>query len=307
MKNYFKIGLALFIIGAIVFTVAFAAGGFNIKTLSTRPEKVLKTYDPTGDITSVTIRTRSEDVLIEPSSDGLLHIKCYESEAEFYDITNDNGALEMIYRDERKWYQHVIDIGVQHTQLVVQLPEGFAGDASVKNNNGDIQLMSFSAASLQMEADNGKLVMRDVSLTGGLTARLSNGKLEIERTTAGGEVYCKANNGSARIEDSSFAGLDVDADNGSITLDKLSVAGAIDLESDNGSITLAEMGLGESCALHASNGKIRGSLPGRTVDYTIESRADNGKNSLPEKLSGGDKLLKVYANNGNIELTFDAE
>ena len=37
-------------------------------------------------------------------------------------------------------------------------------------------------------------------------------------------------------------------------------------------------------------------------DFTIESFAKKGENNLPESKAGGNKILKVFTNNGDIQI-----
>ena len=87
-----------------------------------------------------------------------------------------------------------------------------------------------------------------------------------------------------------------------ITLPSLTVTDSVSIYVNHGNIQFDTLDAGNTITLETKNGNIKGTVLGSYDDFTIESFAKKGENSLPESKAGGNKILKVLTNNGDIEM-----
>lgn len=95
--------------------------------------------------------------------------------------------------------------------------------------------------------------------------------------------------------------------NEDISLPILAVTGNISISSNGGNITFDKLNIGNSITLTAKNGDISGAIVGGYDDFSIESNIKKGKSNLPDNKNGGEKMLNVSNNNGNVNIEFVKE
>ena len=105
-----------------------------------------------------------------------------------------------------------------------------------------------------------------------------------------------------RIPQNLLSSLTVKTTNEDITLPSLTVTDSVSIYVNHGNIQFDTLDAGNTITLETKNGNIKGTVLGSYDDFTIESFAKKGENSLPESKAGGNKILKVFTNNGDIEM-----
>ena len=150
-------------------------------------------------------------------------------------------------------------------------------------SNSRIELRQIHCKSLEMKTSNGRLSLEDVHSRQGLQGVTSNGRIEGTRVVSGGEMALKTSNGR-------------------IVMENARSRDALRLTTSNGRIDVSGLEAND-ISLRTSNSSIRGVLPGRREDWTIESGTSNGRNSLPTRQEGR-KPLRAYTSNGSIDLSF---
>ena len=105
-----------------------------------------------------------------------------------------------------------------------------------------------------------------------------------------------------RIPQSLLSSLTIKTTNEDVTLPSLTVTDSVSIYVNNGNIQFDTLDAGNTISLETKNGNINGTILGSYDDFTIESFAKSGENSLPESKEGGNKTLKVYTNNGDIQM-----
>lgn len=89
-----------------------------------------------------------------------------------------------------------------------------------------------------------------------------------------------------------------------VLLDGIS-AEEITLSANNGDIALQSVAAGSSLTAAAKNGSVKGSIVGSYDVFQMDISVKKGNSNIMSK-SGGEKLLKIDVNNGDIEINFTA-
>lgn len=101
--------------------------------------------------------------------------------------------------------------------------------------------------------------------------------------------------------------LTLSTTNEDITLSALTVSGSVNISSTGGNIAFDKLNVGSALTLSVKNGNISGAVAGGYDDFAIQTEIKKGESNLPEIKEGGDKTLKVSANNGDINIEFIKE
>ncbi|HIU31421.1 MAG TPA: DUF4097 family beta strand repeat protein [Candidatus Caccousia avistercoris] len=107
-----------------------------------------------------------------------------------------------------------------------------------------------------------------------------------------------------QVPDALAGSLTLSTTNEDISLPALSVAGSISLSSNGGNISFGSLGVGGALTLNVKNGDISGAVAGSYEEFSIQSEVKKGESNLPDQKDGGEKVLQVSANNGNVEIAF---
>lgn len=110
-----------------------------------------------------------------------------------------------------------------------------------------------------------------------------------------------------QIPDGQLEELRLATTNENLTLQDLTVAGGVTLESNGGDIAFARLDVGASLTVSSKNGDVTGAVVGSIDDFAIESAVKKGESTLPERTEGGEKMLRVSANNGDVDIVFAEE
>ena len=122
----------------------------------------------------------------------------------------------------------------------------------------------------------------------------------------GGKAAAEYRKISVRIPDALLQSLTVSTTNEEIVLSELAVTDSVSLTSNGGNIRFAKLTVGREIALTAKNGDISGTVAGSYDDFAIRSAVKKGESNLPETKDGGEKILNVSCNNGDISIAFQA-
>lgn len=123
----------------------------------------------------------------------------------------------------------------------------------------------------------------------------------------GGKAAAENRKISLQIPDAFLEELVLSTTNEDISLSPLAVTGSITISSNGGNITFGNLNVGKALNLTVKNGDIVGTIIGSYDEFSIQSEVKKGKNSLPDNKDGGEKILNVSSNNGDIKIEFVKE
>lgn len=107
-----------------------------------------------------------------------------------------------------------------------------------------------------------------------------------------------------QIPDTLLDNLSLSTTNEDVLLPTLTVKGSIIISSNGGNITFENLNVGNALTLTAKNGDISGAIVGSYDDFSIQTEIKKGESNLPSNKGGGEKILSVSCNNGDVEIEF---
>ncbi len=303
MKKLTIIGSALIAVGLIVFTAAFGASGWNIDKLATDSEHTehRESFDCTNQ--DILVKETSGNIKIVPSEDDKIHLICWESEDEAYEVT-EGETLKIEKTEHYKWYERLFSFRIHSYDVTVMVPEGYTGNIDVETGSGSLEVQGITADNISVNSDNGEIEVRDTKAAGSVNTGTSNGNITVDSTSAGSMLKAVTSNGSVEIKSAAANDITAESSLGSIELADVSVSGETHVKSGNGDIRTDNFVPGTVTELRTDLGEIGGSIAGELRDFTVSSYTDLGENSLPESLPGGEKELIVKTDMGDIDITF---
>ena len=216
MKKYLSLAAACIMLAA-------ALSGCSAQQIFTAREE---TFDAAG-ISSVVIDVQDREVAVGVSDDGAVHIDCFESEKEYYEIVcSEEGVLTISLVLDKAWTDY---IGLQPSEdvrkLSVTVPDGTLSDLTIVTTNEDIRLGALSfAGSVQLDSNGGDLRFEALCVGTGAAFTAKNG--DIAGSLVGGwddfSISCTVKKGDCNLPESKPDGaksLSVDCNNGDVTIE----------------------------------------------------------------------------------------
>lgn len=214
MKKFVTVLMAIIGMGLLMFSGCSNGGTFTENTYSSGETIV----------SSVIIDVSDREVEVAVSSDNQIHIDYFESEKEYYTISESDGTLKMTLVFNKEWTDFIgTKADKKYRKIKLEIP-----DALLKN----------------------------------LTITTTNERIKIT---------------------------------------ELKINESISLNSNGGDLEFDKLSAGKAISLTAKDADITGSIIGGWDDYTIKITIKKGESNLVDK-DGGEKLLTVNCNNGNIDI-----
>lgn len=120
----------------------------------------------------------------------------------------------------------------------------------------------------------------------------------------GGKPSAKDRKILLQIPDALLDTFTLSTTNEDISLPALTVAGSISISSNDGNISFENLEVGNALYLTGKNGDISGTVIGSYDDFAIQTEIKKGDSNLPNNKEGGEKMLNVFSNNGNVKIEF---
>lgn len=286
MKKATVTGIVILCIGAIAAFIGLCGIGFDFKRISTEPPAEIKEYSALGAIGSIKLSAESAKIVIVPSEGGV-KVDYPENDCRTYTVSEEGGVLTVRSVFRGKWYQRIFQINFETRTLRIALPKNSGINIEAASGNGSISVSELSLGTLILNSDNGKISLKNIICRSSYL-KSSNGRITLEgvRTVNGGNITAAAANGKLSLKDISSNFISAKASNGYVELLRVDAP---------------------TIELRSANGAVIGSVCRDMKEYYIKSSAENGKNNLPKSQNGANRRLEVYADNGRIDIAFNAD
>lgn len=314
-KIWLTAAAVLILLGIVLFTVAIAAGGWDLNKLGS-VAYTTNTYEPGSDFQNISIDVETTEIEFVPSEDGTCRVVCFEDEKVKHTVSVQNGTLTVKTVDTRKWYEH-ISVSFTSPKLTVYLPQSAYGTLTVKTDTGDMTIPEdFSFDTLSIEGDTcdvtccasaGEWVEIDLS-TGaialeGVTAgemrlKTDTGRVRVRRAAVGEGIRVETDTGRVTLEDVTCQALDAKSDTGSITLTNVVASGKLTVETDTGDIALNDCDAAE-LSVETDTGDVTGRL---LSDKIFLTDTGTGRVSVPPSTTGGKCRIKTATGDIRVEV-----
>lgn len=323
-RQWTRIGLALLILGAVLFGIGFATGGPGL--LRSEVETRVDTY-AAEEITVVRIYASDADVRVERADGDAVEALWFEGDREGVTETLQDGVLTLSQYDERKWYEHItFDFGGQR-EIVVRVPgdlaavdlQSISGDVRLTDVDvlGDVKLNATSgkisvagnAGSLELSTVSGDIDVREMRVAGDVTLNTTSGEAALSNSTVDGAFKGVSTSGELSVSGIAAHALSFVSVSGDIDLTGVNAAsgeGKISVVTTSGDVEIADA-TAAAYGFVTVSGRVSGVLPGTVRDYTITTETVSGGNSLPAESYGGRRTIDAATISGDIRLSFEDE
>lgn len=287
------IGVILLLIGAFIFTIAFALSDFRFDFLS-NVKTVTKRLDESADNPVESIKIDFENAEIEVR------------------IQDDIDALAIEYpQAQNKKGENISEINVEETDGKISIVESYPTHVNLFSWN-------FKSPTLVVYLPQERVYALDLQTTTG-AIRLSNGNLNVSKITL------KATTGLISTKDctlSSTGEVRFETTTGIVSVGKLSAQtvvlktttgnletiGPITADTVQANATTGDLKItGKICAnaitLATTTGDLNARIGGKKADYSILVSHSTGNSNVSEQ-TGGTKTLNVSCTTGDIHITF---
>lgn len=292
IKIILAVAFIALLVGFAVFMVALAANGWDVSRLSSVEIKEEVYREKTGgDIKTVVIKFDNADIkVIEGDEFSVKYpVKYTKANKQVTKIIlRDDGGI--LYVEEKRDLFRLIFGGLfdfTDPVLEITVPGERAVSLDLDTDNGDVRIAGNEKTifkDIKIECDNSDTVIKNVSAES-IAFEADNGELLLENVTVSGAINIETSNGDVEFKGKvSAEKIKLDTDNGEIGEENGVVdAKNIDIETDNGDVEIK--------------------LVGKAEDYSVTVKTDNGDKNISNS-SGGDRILNIRTDNGDVEVNF---
>ena len=276
MKKVSLTGAILIVIGfaLVIFAMTTSENPFDVGKAREEKNYTFEADDMNG---TIYIDEKSADIYISLSIDDQIHLKTFENDEEYYEIT-DNNDLTIVYQREYEWFQKIIDLSFFGEKFRYTL---------------ELSVPEELITAIEIDAVNGNLTIDDITVNV-LNIGKTNGKVNINNVIS--------------IKD-----IEIDTNNGEIELNHVTSKENIEIHSTNGTIKLNATDFGDIAFIETENGDVIAYFDDHGDNYTFDISSVNKNNSIKYGnvdregksiiYGNGDKLFTVDTTNGKIQVT----
>ena len=311
--------IGLMIIGC---TLAALKGDYSSISQNTEWEEKHYSFD-VDEVISFKLTDHNNPVIVRRSSNDKINVTCFDSERQFYEVTDNNGKIVFEFTDNLRFWEYFgFDFDTTDRTIIIEFPTTDASlDISTSNSSINVSELDCSNKA-EFRTSNAPITLNDCFFGASLTLNTSNDSISTENVTAGeieadtsndplnftnlacASLHATTSNGSVVMENVDVNNeLIISTSNGSVEMEKINVKNELIISTSNDDITFSDISAA-SYDFTSSNGSIKGTLPGKISDYNISSDTSNASNSLPERLDGKIKL-SVHTSNDDIAIYFE--
>ena len=293
-KAWLITAFSLTIIGAVIFSCAMTAQGWDFGKMSTERYET-STHEIDEAFDSISINTDTADIVFIPSENDKVSVICYEQENAKHEVSVKDRALSINLKSDKKWYEH-INISFDSPKISIYLPKGIYNSLCIESSTGDTKLPSgFTFESTDIKASTG-----DISIDGftasSLRLSVSTGKINLTDTTCKGSIDIAVSTGDVKLENITCKELSSVGDTGDLNMENVISSGIISIQRSTGDISF------DSCDAHelfitTDTGDVDGSLLSQKVFF---AQSDTGKVNVPESVTGG--RCEIVSDTGDIRI-----
>lgn len=294
-KGWLIAAIILIITGAVIFTGAFAALGFDFEKISTAKYEE-NTYAPGGDFDKISIVGQISDISFMPTDGKGCRVVCREREKLRHSVTVRNRTLIIDTKDTRKWYDNIgINFGTE--SVTVYLPKAEYSSLFIETDTGGIKIPSgFTFKSVDITTDTADIVC------GGITAdsvkiRTDTGGIRLNTADISGAAYIESEVGTAALTDVDCGELIAKNDIGNVILKNVIAKSSFSIESDVGDIEFENCDA-QTISVKTDVGSVTGTLLSDKV-FIVQSSV--GDVDVPKTLTGG--KCEITTDVGDVKIS----
>lgn len=176
-------------------------------------------------INSVVLDVSDREVEVTQSQDEQIHICYFESEKEYYSISEADGILKMSVVFNKDWTDYIgLKTDIQYRKIKLEIPENFIADLSITTTNEKIKVTDLTVKEgISLNSDGGNLEFENLSA--GKSISLTAKNSDITGSVSGGwddytiKVTIKKGKSNLISKEGGEKLLTADCNNGDINID----------------------------------------------------------------------------------------
>jgi DUF4097 and DUF4098 domain-containing protein YvlB len=155
-----------------------------------------------------------------------------------------------------------------------------------------------------LTSSDDEIHVQNVKASGYLEMKASDDNISITSTTVMGSISCHTFGG--KIDLDAVEGKSIEAVNsdGRITLKSVISKESIYLKTTSDDIRLDTVLFNKDLTCTVTDGNVKGSITGKLADYSVTTKAIDGKSNLPESINSGAKIINIKTTDGDIQIDF---
>lgn len=313
-KTWIAAAAVLVIVGAVVFTAAMTAVGWDFSKLNSA-KYVTNTHAVTDDFSGIDLQVNTADVVFAVAEDGKCKVVCYEPENAKHAVSVANGTLTLRVKDERAWYEHIgfyfsapkvtvfLPAGAYGDLLIeghtgaVQLPKDFSFDSiAISESTGNITCHASAAGDVKIETSTGDVLLESISAEN-LIISTSTGNISVSDVQCRGNGTFRASTGNIRVTNMVCVNMLSTGSTGNIVLKNTVASQTITVSRSTGDVNFQDCDAGQ-LFVETDTGNVSGSL---LTDKVFVTHSDTGSVRVPRTTTGG--TCEITTDTGNIKIT----
>ena len=315
MKKWWILTAVLLIVAGLALAGgAFLASGFDLSRFSSAKIQT-NTYIIPEEFSGIDIHTLEADIRFLPSSDDSCQVVCSEQEKVQHTVLVDNGTLQILARDERKWIDHISFFSLPHSVEIylpkdsydsltilastgdISVPASFSfAKATVTTSTGDIDFASSVSGLLELSAGTGDISLSGIQ-AGDISLSVSTGKIQAESVSCQNAFHAYVSTGKAFLKDLSCKELHSSGNTGNLTLQDVLAEIRFELKRSTGDIRFENCDAAE-ILVQTSTGDVTGTL---RSDKVFLTKTSTGRIRVPDSVIGG--KCAISTTTGDIEIS----
>ena len=185
-----------------------------------------KSYTSKAQISGVNIDVVDREIEVSLSMDEQVHIKYYENNKEFYDISSDKNVLTMKSASDKEWTDYIgVKPSDEYRKISLQIPNALLENLTLSTINEDITLSALAVnEDINISANGGNITFNDLEAQNAVTLNVKNGN--ISGTIVGSYddffIQSEIKKGESNLpgnKDSGEKKLKVSSNNGDVNID----------------------------------------------------------------------------------------
>lgn len=166
--------LSLIAIALVVFMTLFISGKIDVKDINKKSKLVLEETYSLDSVKSISVDTRSSDIIINESKDDNFLVKVYSHKKDGVssEIT-DSGELKIVNRGN----YNCVFVCTGSNKIEIYVPSEYAGKVKVNATSADIESTIKNYLSYEIKLTSGDIEIKNAKK---LTGKATSGDIEVD-------------------------------------------------------------------------------------------------------------------------------
>jgi len=310
VKTVLIVALSLFGAGAILFAAADAMVGFRLSKLDPRSgiggadgrsRLIEQVYADRGQ--SLKIDVSYAWVMVKPSDDGEIHVKCQENETSSFDFGGGENDIALTQKERAGSFSGWGFLSEGGASVELSVPEGHKGDLRIVSASGGTDISGLELDGTITIGSASGYVRISGTGAGDIGADTVSGGISLKNLKKCGDVRLGSTSGVVDAENTVFGNIKIDTVSGRVELEAVSAQDA-KVTTTSGSLRLKSGDL-RALSFGSVSGGAEAALKGMAGDYRVTAESLSGRCSVPSGSGTGGRTLDFRTTSGNISVSFE--